>query len=183
MSSRGIGIQLVAVCMIAGSWYGIERRSTIWVVFIAVAAVAANAVRDRRRRITVGSAGISASWGFGRGRTYPWRDIRWIHAVDFQVQGAPARGVKITLADGRGRMLPLLHHSVLYPNPGFETDYLRVIRWWHASTDPTDRIQPPELPKPPEKPKRLSSKALQHILTVSIVVVFLAAFALTKLVL
>jgi hypothetical protein len=173
-----IGIQLVALSLTALTSYQVEHHLTSWALLAAVAAVAANAIRARRRRITVGRAGIVASWGFGHGRTYPWHEIRWISAVDYQVQGTPARAVRITLADGRTRTLPLLHHSTVYPNPRFETDYLRVIRWWHAGTEPTDRIQPP----PPEQPKkRLSPKAQERVLALLGFVVFLAVFALTKL--
>ncbi|MEV6975585.1 hypothetical protein [Kitasatospora sp. NPDC093806] len=94
---------------------------------------------------TVGPAGITICWGFGRGRTYPWQEIRWIDVRETKAQGGSnILTARMFLAGGRRRGLPALQHSDTYPSPDFEVDVQRVVNWWELSTDPTTRIRPPK---------------------------------------
>ncbi|MEV5750162.1 PH domain-containing protein [Actinoallomurus sp. NPDC052308] len=93
---------------------------------------------------TVGAAGITIYWGLGRGRTYPWREIRWIDVRETKSQYGTALTARITLADGRRRSLPALQHSTRYPDPDFHVDVQRVINWWELNTDQAARFQPPK---------------------------------------
>ncbi|WP_158710329.1 PH domain-containing protein [Streptomyces sp. NRRL F-5126] len=94
-------------------------------------------------RTEVGAAGITIRRGFGHGRTYPWREIRWIEVRESRGQQGSALAVRITLANGRRRILPAIHRSRLYPGPHFELHYAKVVGWWRAKTEPAARIQPP----------------------------------------
>ncbi|MEV5377126.1 hypothetical protein AB0L26_14295 [Streptomyces nondiastaticus] len=99
----------------------------------------------RRTWTTVGAAGITICWGFGRGRTHPWHEVRWIDVRETKAEYGVARMARITLADGRRRSLPGLMHSDTYPRPDFDVDFQRVVNWWELSTDQAARVQPPRL--------------------------------------
>ena len=93
----------------------------------------------------VGPAGITICWGLGRrGRTYPWREIRWIDVRETDSRNGTSRAARITLADGRRRSLPALRHTGVYPQPTFDADFGRVVRWWKLNTDPAARYLPPD---------------------------------------
>ncbi|MFF4220587.1 hypothetical protein [Streptomyces nondiastaticus] len=118
---------------------------------------------------TVGAAGITICWGFGRGRTHPWHEVRWIDVRETKAEYGVARMARITLADGRRRSLPGLMHSDTYPRPDFDVDFQRVVNWWELSTDQAVRFQPPRRLR-----DRLSPTALGVILGILISVVVIA---------
>jgi hypothetical protein len=91
----------------------------------------------------VGPAGITICWGFGRrGRTYPWRDIRWVDVRDFN--NGSSHAAQIIVANGRQHSLPALRHTPAYPQATFYSDYRRVVEWWEQNTDPSARFVPRE---------------------------------------
>jgi hypothetical protein len=91
----------------------------------------------------VGTAGITICWGIGRGRTYPWREIRWIDVRETNSRYGTALSARVTLTNGRRRALPALQDSTRYPDPEFRRNFRRVVDWWTSSTDPAERFQPP----------------------------------------
>ncbi|MFB7615099.1 hypothetical protein [Kitasatospora sp. NPDC056181] len=111
---------------------------------IAVTAVLGGAgfLLTFRSWTTVGAEGITICWGIGRGRTYPWKEIRWIDVRDGSTAKETSRVVRMFLASGRRRSLPGLMHSDTYPSPDFDEQFHRVVNWWELSTDPADRVQP-----------------------------------------
>ncbi|MGK5548159.1 hypothetical protein ACSNOH_26015 [Streptomyces sp. URMC 127] len=118
---------------------------------------------------TVGAAGITICWGFGRGRTHPWHEIRWIDVRETKAEYGVARVARITLANGRRRSLPALQHSDTYPRPDFDVDFRRVVNWWELSTDQAARVRPPL-----RKRDRVSPMALGLLLGLLITVVVVA---------
>ncbi|MET9365426.1 hypothetical protein ABZX93_31560 [Streptomyces sp. NPDC006632] len=94
-----------------------------------------------RSRCTVGAEGIFISWGLG-GRTYSWREIRWIDVRETEGEQGKALAVRVFLTNGRRRSLPGLQHNPVYQAPNFYADYHRVVRWWERSTEPGARVRP-----------------------------------------
>ncbi|MGI5223651.1 PH domain-containing protein [Actinoallomurus sp. CA-142502] len=99
---------------------------------------------SRRSWTTVGAAGVTISWGVGRGRTYSWQEIRWVDVRETKTQYGTSRSARITLANGRRRSLPALQHSTQYPDPDFDVDFRQVVDWWKSNTDPDARFEPPK---------------------------------------
>ncbi|WP_327287719.1 hypothetical protein [Streptomyces sp. NBC_01198] len=95
-----------------------------------------------RRRTTFSTAGVTICAGFGRGRTHPWQDIRWVGVHRESNQHGDYALLRVTFANGRTRSLPGLGRSTLHPVPDFEANCRKVIRWWEASTDPSMRFHP-----------------------------------------
>ncbi|WP_329487807.1 hypothetical protein OG618_14390 [Kitasatospora sp. NBC_01246] len=91
---------------------------------------------------TVDASGITICWGLGRGRTYPWHEIRWIDIRETDNQYGYSLVPRIYLTNGRRRSLPGLQHSDIYPSPDFQVDFQRILNWWELSTDPSIRVQP-----------------------------------------
>lgn len=148
-----------------------------WLVGGTVLLVTAGVWSLRHCRTAVGPEGITVSWGFGRGRTYRWGDIRWVHIRDSNSpqQGA-SRTARITLADGRRRSLPALQHSAMYPDPCFDANYERVVKWWIAATTPSSRFQPPLRPL-----QRMSPQTLGVLLGMVISVVIVGVVILVEI--
>jgi Bacterial PH domain len=115
-----------------------------WLVGGTAVAIGVGVSFALRSSTRVGPAGITICWGLGRGRTYPWQEIRWIDVRRFKGQFDTSLVARITLANGKRRSLPALQHSARYPSPHFDYDFRRVVDWWQASTDPAARFQPPE---------------------------------------
>ncbi|MFI6448473.1 hypothetical protein [Kitasatospora sp. NPDC050543] len=92
----------------------------------------------------VGADGITICWGLGHGRTYPWREIRWIDVRETKGQGSSSHAVRMFLEGGRRRSLPGLYRSAMHPTPDFDEQFQRVVNWWELSTDHAARVQPPK---------------------------------------
>ncbi|WP_202232003.1 PH domain-containing protein [Actinacidiphila reveromycinica] len=90
----------------------------------------------------VGAGGVALCWGLGRGRAYSWQEVRWIDVRETRSQYGNVRVARLTLANGRRRSLPALQDSSSHPNPGFDTDYARILRWWRSATEPAARFEP-----------------------------------------
>ncbi|EMF02307.1 PH domain-containing protein [Streptomyces mobaraensis NBRC 13819 = DSM 40847] len=114
-----------------------------WMLAMTAALLVVGVFVTARCQTVVGAAGITTRWGFGRGRTYPWHEIRWIDVRETGKGAEKSTTVRITLGDGRRRSLPALQHSYLYPAPDFDVAYRQVVNWWEFSTSPADRFRPP----------------------------------------
>ncbi|MFB7620553.1 hypothetical protein [Kitasatospora sp. NPDC056181] len=90
----------------------------------------------------VGADGITICWGLGRGRTYPWHEIRWIDVRESKGQSSSSYAVRMFLESGRRRSLPGLYRSDAHPAPDFDEQFQRVVNWWELSTDPAARVRP-----------------------------------------
>ncbi|MFG3349111.1 hypothetical protein ACGF1Z_29140 [Streptomyces sp. NPDC048018] len=90
----------------------------------------------------VGADGITICWGLGRGRTYPWREIRWIDVRETKGTYGSTYAVRMFVEGGRRRSLPGLYRSDTYPAPDFEEQFQQVVAWWELSTDQAARIRP-----------------------------------------
>ncbi|GAA4618502.1 hypothetical protein GCM10023195_83190 [Actinoallomurus liliacearum] len=139
-AALGLGLAIEG----AFAFFRLGIVGSCWLLGGTVALVALGMSMALRSWTTVGAAGITICWGIGRGRTYPWREIRWIDVRETKSQYGTALTARITLADGRRRSLPALQHSTRYPDPDFHVDVQRVINWWELSTDPAARFQPPK---------------------------------------
>lgn len=137
-----LGVVLAAQAALAASQLGVA--GLCWLLGGTAALAGLGLSFALRSWTTVGAAGITVCWGTGRGRTHPWQDIRWIDVRETKSQYGTARAARITLADGRRRSLPGLHHSNLYPAPDFDVEFRRVVNWWELSTDRAARFQPPK---------------------------------------
>ncbi|AUY51066.1 hypothetical protein C2142_21370 [Streptomyces sp. CB01881] len=115
---------------------------TWWLIAATAVLGGAGFLVTFRSWTTVGAEGITICWGIGRGRTYPWKEIRWIDVRDGSNAMETSRAVRMFLASGRRRSLPGLMHSDTYPAPDFDEQFHRVVNWWELSTDPADRVQP-----------------------------------------
>ncbi|RLU90382.1 hypothetical protein CTZ27_20820 [Streptomyces griseocarneus] len=115
-----------------------------WLVGVTVAFLGLSLVVTLRSWTTVGTDGITICWGIGRGRTYPWQDIRQIDVRETKNQLGTDLAARITLAGGRRRSLPGLHHSNLHPSPDFDVNFQRVVNWWELSRDQTAQVKPPK---------------------------------------
>ncbi|MFF2545208.1 PH domain-containing protein [Kitasatospora sp. NPDC058063] len=96
----------------------------------------------RRCWSRVDAEGITVCWGFGRGRTYSWQEIRWIDVRETTGFGTGTRAARLHTVDGRRRSLPALQSSTFYPSSDFDVDFRRVVNWWKHSTDPSRRVPP-----------------------------------------
>ncbi|MCO5968227.1 PH domain-containing protein [Actinoallomurus soli] len=128
----------------AFAFYRLGVVGSCWLLGGTAALVGLGVSMARRSGTTVGAAGITISWGLGRGRLYSWQEIRWIDVRETKSQQGTALSARITLADGRRRSLPALQHSTQYPDPDFQVDFQRVVTWWESSTEPAARFRPPE---------------------------------------
>lgn len=140
-------MSLVGLLLVAEGAAAVVQLGVVgfcWLVGGTTALVVLGILLARQSWTTVGPAGITIRRGVGRGRTYPWQEIRWIDVREIGSQNGTALAARITLANGRRRILPALHHSPQYPDPGFYANYGRVVKWWKASTDPAARFQPPK---------------------------------------
>jgi hypothetical protein len=115
-----------------------------WMLGGTVALIGLGIVPLRRSRTAVGAEGISVSWGFGRGRTYRWADIRWVEVHETRSRNGTAQSLRITLADSRRRSLPALQNSAMYPDPEFDLNVARIKSRWRANTAEASRFKPPE---------------------------------------
>ena len=116
-----------------------------WIAGVIAVAVGLGIYIAYRSWTTVDAAGITICRGIGRrGRTYRWQEIRWIDIRESKTRSGTALAVRISLADGRRRGLPALAHSGLDPDPYFQRDFARVVKWWELSTDPATRFVPPD---------------------------------------
>ncbi|MGK5640976.1 hypothetical protein ACSNOK_22070 [Streptomyces sp. URMC 126] len=135
---------LLMVVELVLAYYRLGRVGFFWMLGATAVLLAVGFFATLRCRTEVGAAGVTICWGFGRGRTHSWHEIRW---VDLQESGNGADkslAVRITLGNGRRRTLPGLHHSGFYPAPDIDVVFRQVIDWWKVSTRPEDRFRPPE---------------------------------------
>lgn len=146
-----------------------------WLLGATVLVGGACLVSSRRSRTEVGPAGITICWGFGRGRTHPWDRIRWIDMRETKTRQGTYEAVRITLADGRRRSLPVLQRTALHPNPDLDAHYARVLRWWEANTAPSARFRPPVRPH-----QRLSPTAVGFVLGIVITFAIVAIALVTQ---
>ncbi|WP_406202324.1 hypothetical protein OH807_23850 [Kitasatospora sp. NBC_01560] len=113
-----------------------------WLIGGTIALMAPLGVIAFRSWSSVGPAGITICWGLGRGRTYPWHEVRWIDVREVESQAGDSRAARMFLTTGRRRALPGLQHSDMYPDPDFDVDFRRVVNWWELSTDASLRVPP-----------------------------------------
>ncbi|MFF2040553.1 hypothetical protein ACFVVX_09015 [Kitasatospora sp. NPDC058170] len=117
---------------------------SVWLLVGTVALVVPALYSTLRCWTTVGPAGITICWGFGRGRTYSWQEVQWIDVRETSSAAGTSEAARIILRSGRRRALPGLYRSDLYPAPDFDEQLQRVVDRWEASTDPAARVQPPK---------------------------------------
>ncbi|MEV0532074.1 hypothetical protein [Kitasatospora sp. NPDC050463] len=138
-----LGVLLAAQGTLAA--YRLGAVGFCWMLGGTAAIAGPALVISRRCWSAVGAAGITICWGVGRrGRTYPWRDIRWIDVRETKSRFGASYAVRMTLAGGKRRTLPGLQHSDAYPAADFDEQFHRVVNWWELSTDQAARVQPPK---------------------------------------
>ncbi|MBC2873912.1 MULTISPECIES: PH domain-containing protein [Streptomyces] len=142
---------LIMVIELTASYREMGAVGFGWMLAMTAAILVVGVFVTLRCRTVVGAAGITTCWGFGRGRTHPWHEIRWIDVRETGKGAEKTLSVRITLGDGRRRSLPALQHSSLYPAPDFDVAYRQVVNWWEFSTRPSARFRPP-----PRKRDRVS---------------------------
>nr|WSX76822.1 PH domain-containing protein [Streptomyces sp. NBC_00899] len=125
----------------AVSFSQLSAAAAGWLVGGTLAFAGLTIVRMRRCRTTVGAAGVTICSGFGRGRTHPWSEVRWVGVHHARGQFDGYSTLQVTFANGRTRSLPALQRSSLYPDPDFDANCQDVIGWWEASTDPSTRFR------------------------------------------
>lgn len=143
-----------------------------WLVGGTIAFAGLNFVRMRGCRTTVGAAGITISSGFGRGRTHPWPEVRWVGVHQGSGRFGGYSTLQVTFGNGRTRSLPALQRSSLYPDPDFDASCQEVIAWWEASTDPSTRFRPRGnwlYRKSPEQIGRLLGLAIGAVIVAAVV--------------
>ncbi|MFI0901452.1 hypothetical protein [Streptomyces sp. NPDC020983] len=140
---HGAGAGTVLLAEAAGAYSQLGWAGVCWLCGGTLLIVAVCAFMAKRCTTGVGADGITVSWGFGDGRTYPWHDIRWLYVYRGNGGQLDGRTARMVLADGRHRSLPALATSSAYPGSTFDSDFRRVVRWWEASTDPAERFLPP----------------------------------------
>ncbi|GGY13125.1 hypothetical protein [Streptomyces xanthochromogenes] len=134
-----VGVLVEAI----GAYVQLGAVGMCWLVGATVVFLGLPILSWLRSRCTVGVDGIFICWGLGRGRTYPWREIRWIDVRETKGNaGSTALAVRIFTTSGRRRSLPGLQHNGVYPSPSFHADYARVVRWWERSTEVEARVRP-----------------------------------------
>lgn len=138
-----LGLVLLAVEGF-GSYVQFGAMVFAWVMGGTMAVLGPILVLAYRSWSRVGAYGITISWGLGKGRTYSWREIRWIDVRETKAQGSVAHAVRIFVEGGRRRSLPGLARSNEHPAPDFDENFRRVVDWWELSTDQAARVQPPK---------------------------------------
>ncbi|MBC2873911.1 MULTISPECIES: PH domain-containing protein [Streptomyces] len=111
-----------------------------WLLGVAVVVVGGSLFVALRSRTVVGAAGVTVSWGVGRGRTHPWHEIRSVDLCESGSGDRPSLSVRITLSSGWQRSLPGLRRGSWYPAPELETDYRRITDWWELGTEGGTRV-------------------------------------------
>lgn len=167
-----LAVVLLIETVVSSSQFG--AAATGWLVGGTFAFAGLNFVRMRRCRTTVGAAGVTISSGFGPGRTHPWHEVRWVGVHQGNGQFGGYSTLQVTFANGRTRTLPALQRSPLYPDPDFDANCQKIIRWWEASTDPSTRFRPTGnwlYRKSPEQIGRLVGLALAAVIMVVVFVV------------
>ncbi|MFD8782796.1 hypothetical protein [Kitasatospora sp. NPDC059599] len=103
---------------------------------IAVVAVlfAAFLAVQRRSWTAVGEDGIRIHRGFGRVRSYPWREIRRVAERRQHGPNGEAVSVRITLVSGRRRTLPGISSNPVFPDPHFALKLAQVLARWEQHT-------------------------------------------------
>jgi hypothetical protein len=142
-SSVVLGLVVLVVEGFA-AFVSLGRVGFCWLVGGTIALLAPLLLLSSRSWSKVGADGITICWGFGRGRTYPWHEIRWIDVRETQGQGSSSYAVRVFLLGGRRRSLPGLYRSGMHPAPDFDVQFQRVVDWWELSTDQAARVRPPE---------------------------------------
>ncbi|MEU9044870.1 MULTISPECIES: PH domain-containing protein [unclassified Kitasatospora] len=131
-----IVLQLVFGGMKLGTW------GALWLVLGTLVLAVPAFVLSWRCWSRVGGDGVTVCWGVGRGRTYPWHEVRWIDVRETKSNGSTSYAARIHLTDGRRRSLPGLQTSAIYPAADFEVNFRRLVNWWEYSTDATQRVKP-----------------------------------------
>jgi hypothetical protein len=175
--SRASGVLAFMAIELALLMIRVGFVGSCWILGATVALFGLGFVLTRRSRTTVGAEGISISWGFGRGRRYPWADIRWIEVNETRGRTGTVQTVRITLADSRRRSLPALANSAMYPDGHFELNVARVMTRWRANTTGESRYRPPE-----KWYQRLSPNAWGYLVGAVILVVVLLVMVIAILV-
>ncbi|WUH91959.1 PH domain-containing protein [Streptomyces sp. NBC_00433] len=170
-------IFLLAVGLIveaAVSFSQLGAAAAGWLVGGTLAFAGLNLIRLRGCWTRVGPAGVTICSGFGRGRTHPWHEVRWVGVHQGAGQFGGFSTLQVTFDNGRTRTLPALQRSSLYPAPDFDANCQEIIGWWEASTEPSARFRPTGnwfYRKPPEQLGRLLGMVAVVIV---VFVVFLA---------
>ncbi|MER7580659.1 hypothetical protein [Kitasatospora sp. NPDC097691] len=133
---------LVAQLVVGGSHLG--ATGTFWMVLLTLAFCVPTFVLSWRSWSRVGADGVTVCWGLGRGRTYPWHEIRWVDVRETKGNGSVSYAARIFMTDGRRRSLPGLQTSRIYPAADFQANFQRLVNWWEYSTHPTQRVKPPK---------------------------------------
>ncbi|MFG1811886.1 PH domain-containing protein [Streptomyces sp. NPDC049040] len=166
---------LAAVLLVEAAVSGARLGATAagWLLGGTFAFAGLNFIRMRRCRTTVGAAGVTISSGFGRGRTHPWHEIRWVGVHQGSGRFGEYFTLRVTFDSGRTRSLPALQRSSLYPDPDFDANSEEIIAWWKASTDPSTRFRPTGNWLYRKSPEQLGRLLGVVIAVVIVVVVFL----------
>lgn len=137
-------VGLVLIAKLVVGYRRLGHDGVFWLLGVSAVILVLAIGTARRAWTAVGPAGITICWGIGRrGRTYPWREIRWIDVRE-KTGRYETRSVQITLANGRRRTLAALQQTSAYPQPTLDADFRRIVDWWVLSTDPAARFQPPK---------------------------------------
>ncbi|MFE7192790.1 hypothetical protein [Kitasatospora sp. NPDC057541] len=135
-------VLLVPAVEAAATIRGLGLTGALWLAGGTFAFIGLGLALARRSFSAVGPGGITVCWGFGRGRTHPWQEIRWIDVRTTKAEGGTASQVRMFLADGCRRALPGLADSPLHPSPDFEEQYRRILARWELSTEESGRVRP-----------------------------------------
>ncbi|MER5780963.1 PH domain-containing protein [Streptomyces mobaraensis] len=140
-----------------------------WLLGVAVVVVGGSLFVALRSRTVVGAAGVTVSWGVGRGRTHPWHEIRSVDLCGESGSGdTSSLSIRITLSSGRQRSLPGLRRGPMYPARELEADYRRIAERWELGTEGGTRVSPS---------RRAGDRLLRAAPAVGLAVLVLAAVA------
>ncbi|MFE6056011.1 hypothetical protein ACFQ6N_35145 [Kitasatospora sp. NPDC056446] len=162
-------LQIVFGAVKLGAW------PTFWMVLATLAFLVPAFVLSWRSWSRVGADGVTVCWGLGRGRTYPWHEVRWVDVRETKANGSTSYAARVFLTDGRRRSLPGLQTSRIYPAADFQVNFHRVVAWWEYSTQPTQRIRPDK-----QFRDRITPTVAGVLIAVAIVAVSLPIFLLRQ---
>ncbi|GAB7183992.1 hypothetical protein ATKI12_3823 [Kitasatospora sp. Ki12] len=133
---------IVLVLQLAIGSTHLGAMGTFWLVLGTLVLAGGSFALSWRCWSRVDAQGVTICWGLGRGRTYPWPEIRWVDVRETKGNGTASSSARIFLAGGRRRSLPGLQTSSIYPAAEFDVNFQRLVNWWEYSTHPTWRIRP-----------------------------------------
>lgn len=142
--SNLLPLLLVLVTQLVLGESKLGSTGTLWLILGTLALCVPTFVLSWRSWSRVGADGVTVCWGLGRGRTYPWHEIKWVDVRETKANGSVSSAARIFMTNGRRRSLPGLATSRIYPAADFQTNVQRLVNWWEYSTHPTQRVKPPK---------------------------------------